>query len=115
MSLIQLAEAATPVTQTGLCPNNSLSGGIANILNYFTCLIAKSVLPLLFAVAIASFIWGIIQYFLNPDNEENRKKGKDYMLWGLISLFVMISVWGLVALIGNTFGIGTVIPQLQTQ
>jgi zinc transporter ZupT len=94
------------------CSNSSLSAGIGNIFNYFSCIIVNSIIPLLFAVAIAAFIWGIIQYFLNPENEENRKKGKSYMIWGLVSLFVMLSVWGLVAVIGNTFGVGTVIPQL---
>jgi hypothetical protein len=77
-------------------------------------MIYSSIIPLLFSLAVAGFIWGVIQYFLNPENEENRKKGKSYMLWGIVSLFVMISMWGLVAVIGNTFGIGTVIPQLKT-
>lgn len=96
------------------CSNVNLSDGLGNILNFFTCIIVKSIIPLFFSLAIAGFIYGIVQYFLNPENEENRKKGKSYMLWGLIALFVMISVWGLVAVIGNTFGIGTVIPQLKT-
>jgi hypothetical protein len=94
------------------CSAIQLSKGIENIFSFFSCLIIKSIIPLLFALAMAAFIWGIIQYFLNPDNEENRKKGKDYMIWGLISLFVMVSVWGLVAVISNTFGIGVLIPQL---
>ena len=95
-----------------MCSNTNLKDGIGNIFNYFSCIIVNSIIPLLFALAVASFLYGIIQYFLNPDNEEKRKKGKDYMIWGIVSLFVMISVWGLVAVIGNTFGIGTFIPQL---
>ena len=97
-----------------LCSNSNLSAGLGNIINFFSCIIVNSIIPLLFSLAVAGFIWGVIQYFLNPENEENRKKGKSYMLWGIISLFVMISMWGLVAVIGNTFGIGTVIPQLKT-
>jgi len=97
-----------------LCSNSNLSEGLGNIINFFSCIIVKSIIPLLFSLAVAGFIWGVIQYFLNPENEENRKKGKSYMLWGIISLFVMISMWGLVAVVGNTFGIGTVIPQLKT-
>lgn len=112
MSIIQIAEAVTPTVNPNSCSSIELSKGLANIFNYFSCLITSSIIPLLFTLAIAAFIWGIIQYFLNPDNEENRKKGKDYMLWGLISLFVMVSVWGIVAVISNTFGIGVLIPQL---
>ena len=67
---------------------------------------------LLFILATVSFIWGVIQYFLNAENEEKRKKGKSFMLWGIIALFVMVSVWGLVGVLSNTFGTKTLIPQL---
>lgn len=49
---------------------------------------------------------------INPNNEEKRKQGKQYMIWGIIALFVMVSIWGLVAILTNTFGIKLLIPQL---
>ncbi|MEK7586156.1 MAG: hypothetical protein AAB477_02935 [Patescibacteria group bacterium] len=85
---------------------------IGQLFNWAGCTIIKSVVPLLFSLAVAGFIWGIIQYYLNPDNEEKRKKGKTYIIWGLVALFVMISMWGLVGVLTNTFGIKTLIPQL---
>jgi hypothetical protein len=80
--------------------------------NYFSCTIVGYIIPFLFTLATAAFIWGIIQFFLNPENEEGRSKGKSFMLWGLIALFVMVSMWGLVGVIGNTFGVKTLLPQL---
>jgi hypothetical protein len=45
--------------------------------------------------------------------EEKRKAGKSFMIWGLIALFVMVSIWGLVGVLSNTFGINkTLLPQL---
>ena len=85
---------------------------LTQILNYFSCLLVKPVMRFLFILATVSFIWGIIQYFLNAENEEKRKKGKQFMLWGIIALFVMVSVWGLVGVLSNTFGTKTLIPQL---
>ena len=85
---------------------------IGHIFNWAGCTLVYSVIPFLFSLAVVAFIWGIIQYFLNPDNEEKRKKGKSYMIWGLIALFVMVSVWGLVGVLSKTFGIQTLIPQL---
>lgn len=36
------------------------------------------------------------------------------MIWGIIALTVMVSVWGLVAILGNTFNINTgFIPQVK--
>ena len=85
---------------------------IANIFNWASCTLVKSVIPFLVTLAAVGFIWGVIQYFMNPDNEEKRKKGKDYILWGLIALFVIVSMWGLVGLLTDTFGVKTLIPQL---
>lgn len=85
---------------------------IGNLLNWASCTLISTVVPLLFTLATVAFLWGIIQYFLNPDNEEKRKNGKSYMVWGLIALFVMISMWGIVGVLTKTFGIQTLIPQL---
>jgi succinate dehydrogenase/fumarate reductase cytochrome b subunit len=94
-----------------LLPNSS----VGDIINMGTCILLKSVVPLLFALAIVAFVWGIIQYFLNPENEEKKKKGKSYMIWGLIALFVMVTMWALVAVLSDTFfgeGNGVFVPQL---
>ena len=68
--------------------------------------ILRALIPLLFGIALIGFLWGVAQFILNADNEEKRREGKKVMIWGIIGLFVMLSVWGLVAVIGGTFGIG---------
>jgi uncharacterized membrane-anchored protein len=86
------------------------------IINYFSCTLVKSVIPLLLTLSVVGFIWGIIQYFLNPDNEEKRKSGKSFMFWGLISLFVIVSIWSLVGVLSNTLDFGTpMIPQFSNK
>lgn len=87
-------------------------GDVTNILNWGSCLLVKTVVPLLFALAVVGFIWGIIQFYLNPENEEKRKKGKSFIVGGLIALFVMTSMWGLVSILTNTFETGNTLPQL---
>jgi len=109
-NIINIAQAATKPT-TDMCAGISLKS-IGGIFNFFSCTLIKSIVPFLFSLATVAFIWGIIQYFLNPENEENRKKGKSFMLWGIIALFVMISMWGLVGVLSNTFGVKTLLPQL---
>ncbi len=85
---------------------------IGQIFNWASCTIIKTVIPFFFTLATAAFIWGVIQYVINAENEEKRKNGKTFMIWGLIALFVMISLWGLVNVLTNTFGFKTLIPQL---
>lgn len=89
---------------------------IGGLFNYLTCLIISSVVPLLFGLALALFIWGVVQFLANPADEDKRTKGKQFMLWGIIALTVMFAVWGLVGIVANSFDIKfDTIPSLNTQ
>ncbi|MDP2816296.1 MAG: hypothetical protein Q8O19_06420, partial [Rectinemataceae bacterium] len=63
--------------------------------------------PFLFAIAFVVFIWGVFQYFIaGGANEEQREKGKQLVMWGIIAFVIMVSLWGLVNLITNTLNFG---------
>jgi len=95
------------------CPAVGNLGSLTDIINFFTCTLMKAVVPLLVSLAVVGFVYGIIQYFLNPDNEEKKKAGKSYMFWGIVTLFVMVSIWGLVGVFSSTFLDGkTALPHL---
>ena len=82
---------------------------------YITAIINNAIIPLIFALAVVMFVWGVVQYVINSDEEAKKEKGRQFMLWGLIALTVMVSVWGLVRILGTTFGIETnFIPQVKT-
>lgn len=87
---------------------------LQKLLNFGTCVINYSIIPLIFTLAIAFFVWGVVQFVINTTDEEKRAKGKQFMIWGIIALAVMVSVWGLVELLGNTFNINVrFIPQVE--
>lgn len=111
--VFNLAKADT-ATVSDICKDNSFTN-VTGIINWASCTLYKAVIPLLFALGTAGFIWGIIQYYLNPDNEEKRKKGKSFIIGGLIALFVMVSMWGMVGILTGTFGFTNTIPQLPGQ
>jgi len=67
--------------------------------------INSTLVPLILALAFIVFIWGIFRYFI-ASTEETKEKGRDLMIYGLIGFFVIISVWGIVNLLTNTFRIG---------
>jgi len=102
--------------QTSGCRFNPTGGKLQDLLIYATCIIKTSVIPLIFALATAMFIWGVVQFVINSDDEAKKTKGRQFMIWGIIALTVMVSIWGLVSILGNTFGINTnFIPQVQQQ
>jgi hypothetical protein len=84
-------------------------------LSYVTCIINSSVIPLLFALAVVMFVWGTIKFFIIDANEEaKRAQGKQFMIWSIVALAAMLSVWALVGILGDTFGIknSSILPQV---
>lgn len=65
----------------------------------------NSIIPVLIAFAVVYFIWGVIQYTLSTD-EEAKSGARMKIINGLIGLFVIVSFWGIIAIITNTFGVG---------
>lgn len=65
----------------------------------------------LMSLAVLFFLWGVALFILKADSDTEREKGKKVMFWGIIGLFVMVSVWGLVGLVSETlFGGGDTAP-----
>jgi len=79
--------------------------------------IINSVLvPVLFAAAFFMFLYGIAKaYIFNSGEPAEVEKGHKLVLWGIIAFAIMISVWGLVNIVSNTFGLsGYYAPELPT-
>ena len=71
-------------------------GGILNLL-----------IPVVFGLALLFFFWGMAQFILHSDEEKVREDGKSRMLWGIVALFVIVSIYGIINFIGGTLGINT--------
>lgn len=70
---------------------------IIDVINY-------ALVPLILAVAFIVFIFGIFKYFIaGADDESSRTNGRQLIVYGLIGFFVIITVWGLVNLLVQTF------------
>ena len=65
--------------------------------------INQVVVPLLVACAFVAIVWGIVNYFfLHGDNAEKRAAGKSFVLWGILGMVLIFSVWGVVNLLLST-------------
>jgi hypothetical protein len=63
------------------------------------------VVPLLVACAFVAMLWGVLNYFfLHADNAEKRAQGREFILWGVLGLALIFSVWGVVNLLLSTLG-----------
>ncbi len=108
--------SAPSVSGTSACGAN-IFADFSTLVDFIGCTINSILIPFLFAVALVVFVWGIINFFIiSSDEEAKRTQGKQFMIWGLISLTVMLCVWGLVTILGSTFGINTkIIPELNSR
>lgn len=61
--------------------------------------------PIVVGLALLAFFWGLVKYIFNAGNEDARKEGKQIMIWGIVALFVMVSIWGIVNFIGSALDI----------
>ena len=75
---------------------NSLAERLINIGNLFTYL--------LIAAAVIFIIWHVVVYLIKGgSDEEARGKASSSILWGVVGLFIILSIWGLVNILMNTF------------
>lgn len=77
---------------------DNLVGAVATYLSTY-------LVPLIMILATAAFIWGVAMFVAHPGEEKVREEGKKRIVWGIVGLFVAISVWGIVALIATMVNI----------
>ncbi len=77
-----------------------------DVLNSLYVLISGAI-PVLIGLGALLFVWGLVVFVLNTSrgNEDGIENGKRLMIWGIIALFVMVSVWGLVGVLNQFTGI----------
>ncbi len=74
-------------------------------MNRLVDLIINPLILLVFACGFLLFMWGLVKFIWNSREGEINDDGKQHMLWGIVGMFIMVSVYGIITLITQTFGI----------
>ena len=86
---------------------NSNLGYFSSFFRSLSDIINNILVPLVFGLALLTFFWGVLKYFIfSSDDEEKRKEGRQLMLYGIIGFVVMVAIWGIVGVLTNALGIG---------
>ncbi len=67
--------------------------------------IISLLLILVASLGLLAFLWGLVKFIMHAGDAKTHAEGRQFMLWGLIALFVMVSVWGIVRFIQTNLGI----------
>lgn len=99
-SVLALAVAALPALAS--------AQSLLNTLGFFNTIL-NAAIGLLITLAIIAFFWGLIKY-LFTEGSEGKASGLKIMLMGVIVIFVMVSIWGIVRLLQSTFQVTSTTP-----
>ncbi len=71
------------------------------LLNNIADKIINPLIGLFITLAIMLFLYGVIEFIWGADNEDKRNQGKQHIVWGIVGLFIMVSVFGIMNIIIN--------------
>jgi uncharacterized membrane protein len=80
------------------------SGGVSGFLSKLSGWLVVLV-TIVIAIGLLTFLWGVVGYITAGADEEKRGQARNLMIYGIIGLFVMVAVWGLVYLVGSIIGV----------
>ncbi|MFA5888995.1 MAG: hypothetical protein WCW47_01745 [Candidatus Paceibacterota bacterium] len=90
-----------------LVPNVSFAAlsGIKSLLGEIKNLLTNDIRIIVVSLAFIYFFWGVGQFILHSDDQKAREEGKQKMIWGVVALFVITAIGGILIAIGQGFDI----------
>ncbi|MDQ5949336.1 MAG: hypothetical protein QG589_462 [Patescibacteria group bacterium] len=87
----------------GLTQTISSFSGIPAILKN----IVTGLIPVLFALAILYFFWGLIEYIRAAGDPKKASEGKSIMIYGLVAIFIMATLFGIISWLQGSLGVSS--------
>lgn len=86
-------------------------GAASQLIDRLVEYIINPAILIVFTAGFFMFVWGIVQFLWNLE-EGVQSDGKRHMVWGIVGMLVMVSVYGIIALIDNTFSLNIGNPDM---
>lgn len=78
--------------------------------------IISPLITLLIGLSLLVFFWGLVRFIYKAGDEKSHEEGKKLMTWGLIALFIMVSIYGILRFFYNDIFSGNLaVPFLPTR
>ncbi len=81
------------------------TGALSTFIQHVVSAIIQPLVILIVTAGVAYFIWGIVVYLWNSEKGDERTKGAQHILWGVIGIVIMVAVVGILQIVLNTFGV----------
>lgn len=61
----------------------------------------NTVIPVLGGIALVLFLVSVVRYIQKAGDAHGKSEEQKAMLWGLVALFVLFSIWGILRVFGS--------------
>jgi heme/copper-type cytochrome/quinol oxidase subunit 2 len=65
--------------------------------------IINMLVSVLAALALVAFFIGLVRYVKDAGDAKGHAEGRERIIWSLIALFILFSIWGILNLLSITF------------
>jgi len=65
----------------------------------------ESTIPVVISLVLLFFLINITRFILNSGDSGVRESAKQSILWGVIALTVLFTLWGIIYFLGDSFGL----------
>ncbi|MEY4747458.1 MAG: hypothetical protein RLZZ416_507 [Candidatus Parcubacteria bacterium] len=79
---------------------------VSDIMTKFKVYIIDPAILVVFALGFFLFIFGLVEFLWKLNEGGENSEGRKHMIWGLAGMLIMISVYGIIVLLDNTFNLG---------
>ena len=93
---------------------NAASPELIGLIGRINKHIINPFIVLLFTVALVFFTFGMYNFFTGKDNSDSLEKGKAHMIWGIVGMAIMVSVFGIMKFLTSTLGVPDVTGNVQS-
>ena len=90
---------------------STVTGPLGSTLTTFSNIV-NFLIPVMLALAVLVFFWGLVKYIASASDEAAKESGKTLMIWGMIALFVMVAFWGIIGYFSTSLGLSGTISQV---
>lgn len=76
-----------------------------NLIGKFVTYILNPLILLVFAAGFFLFMFGLVKFMYSLNTGKPSSEGKSHMIWGIVGMFIMVSVEGIIFMIDSTFNL----------
>jgi hypothetical protein len=109
------AFAQSPTVQSTTGHTGGNWGSFQDIVRSLASFLNTKIIPIIISLTLVYFLWNLAHFVGSMDNEKERIQFRKYAINAVIGMTIMLSVWGLVSILTNTFFRNNpIVPQLPT-